>query len=83
MKPWQLLWAPAALRDLHAVPHWRSAERIDEAVQRLAETGEGPTRRAAIEGRLEDILLVPPYFVVLSRVREDRTIVVWRIIRFA
>lgn len=83
MTPWQLLWAPAALRDFDALPHWRSAERIDEAIQLLARTGQGPTRRAAVDGRLEDVLLVPPYFVVLSRVREDRTIVLWRIIRFA
>ena len=27
--------------------------------------------------------LVPPYCIVLSRIREDRTIVLWRIVRFA
>jgi len=81
-RPWTLVWAPAALRDFWALPQWRSAERIDEALQRFAETGEGPLRRASIGGTSETVLLVPPYFTVLSRVREDRTIIVWRIIRF-
>jgi hypothetical protein len=65
------------------LPQRRSAERIDEALQHFAETGDGPRRRVAIGGMLETVLLVAPYFVVLSRVRDNRTIIVWRIVRFA
>lgn len=80
---WAIEWSPAALRDFYAVPNWTTAARIDEAIQRLATTGEGDLRRVEIDGIFETRLLVPPYALLVTRDRARRTIVVWRIVRYA
>lgn len=80
---WAIEWSPAALRDFFAVPSWTTAARIDEALQRLATTGEGELRRVEIGGTYETRLLVPPYALLVTRDRARRTIVVWRIVRYA
>jgi hypothetical protein len=80
---WELEWTSLALRDFHAVPQWTTAARIDEALQRLAGTMQGDLRRMVIDGRSETALLVPPYSVLLTRDRRRRTLVVWRIVRYA
>ena len=36
-----------------------------------------------IDGQTETALLVPPHSVLLSRDKRRRTIVVWRIVRYA
>ncbi len=59
------------------------AARIDEALQRIASTGQGDLRRMVIDGHTETALLVPPYSVLLSRDKRRGTIVVWRIVRYA
>jgi hypothetical protein len=41
---WDLVWGPVARRDLVALP-MRTAERLDAAVIRFAETGRGPVTR--------------------------------------
>ena len=41
---WHLEWHPAAIRGFHALP-MRSAERLDAAVIRFAETSRGPVTR--------------------------------------
>jgi hypothetical protein len=80
---WAIECAPAALRDFYAVPSWTTAARIDEALQRLASTGQGELRRIEIDGTYETRLLVPPYALLVTRDRPRRTIVVWRILRYA
>ena len=56
---WAVVWFDQAAEDLQRV-HWETAARIDEAVQRLAATHEGPLRRVLINGAVETRLLVPP-----------------------
>ena len=80
---WALEWTALALRDFYALPHWTTAVRVDEALQRLASTMVGDLRRMVIDGQMESALLVPPYSVLLTRDRRRRTIVVWRIVRYA
>ena len=80
---WAIEWSPAASRDFYALPSWKTAARIDEAVQRLAATGEGELRRVEIDGTFVTRLLVPPYALLVSRDRTRRTIVVWRVLRYA
>jgi hypothetical protein len=55
------------LLDFYALPHWTTAARIDEALQRRATTMQGELRRMVIDGQTETALLVPPYSVLLSR----------------
>lgn len=38
-------WHPAAERSLLALPHWKTAAAVAEAVQRFATTGKGEVRR--------------------------------------
>ncbi len=80
---WGLEWTAVALRDFYALPHWATAARVDEALQRLASTMQGELTRMVIDGHTETALLVPPYSVLLSRDKQRRTIVVWRIVRYA
>lgn len=81
---WTVEWSRVALRDLMAIPSWETAARIDGALMRLASTGEGDLRRAvAPDGTTETRLLVPPYAALLTRDRQRRAIVVWRIVRYA
>ena len=80
---WVVRWHRLAERDFYELPHWRTAERIDEAVQRFASSGVGELRRIETAQGIEHRLLVPPYFVRLSRDRATRTIHVWRIARYA
>jgi hypothetical protein len=80
---WSVRWHLLAERDFHDIPHWETAARIDAAVQLLAATGEGPLRRIETPHGAEHRLLVPPYFVRVSRDRGSRTLHVWRIVRYA
>jgi hypothetical protein len=80
---WTVRWHVLAERDFYELAHWQTAARIDEAVQRLAATGEGDLRRIATTLGAEHRLLVPPYFVRISRDRTTRVVHVWRIVRCA
>jgi len=79
---WAVVWFDQAADDLQRV-HWETAARIDEAVQRLATTREGPLRRVIIDGKTETRLLVPPYAAIVSLDRRTRQLKVWRIVRYA
>lgn len=79
---WDVRWHVLAERDFYEVPHWQTAERIDTAVQRFATTGEGDLRHIQTTFGVEHRLLVPPYFVRVSRDRATRTLHVWRIVRY-
>jgi len=78
---WDVVWFALAADDLRRV-HWETAARIDEAVQRLAATKEGPLRRVMINGVAETRLLVPPYAAIVSLDRRARLVKVWRIVRY-
>ncbi len=80
---WTVRWHVLAERDFYDIPHWQTAERIDAAVQRFATSGEGDLRRIDTALGLEHRLLVPQYFVRVSRDRVMRTLHVWRIVRYA
>ena len=79
---WEVAWFSLAEADLRQL-HWESAARIAEAVQRLAETKEGPLRRVMINGVAETRLLVPPYAAIVSVDRRAACLKVWRIVRYA
>ena len=79
---WAVNWFEQATGDLLRM-HWETAARIDEAVQRLATTNEGPLRRVLINGNVETRLLVPPYAAIVSLDRRARLVKVWRIVRYA
>jgi hypothetical protein len=79
---WAVVWFDQAAEDLRRL-HWETAARIDEAVQRLATTNEGPLRRVLINGVVETRLLVPPYAAIVSLDRRARLLKVWAIVRYA
>jgi hypothetical protein len=76
---WEIKWAHSALWALRQL-HWRDATKVDAAVVRFAETGEGRLERVARAptGRW---LIVPPFFVRLSLDPSSRSVVVWWIMR--
>ena len=78
---WAVVWFDQAAEDLRRL-HWETAARIDEAVQRLATTKEGPLRRVLINGVVERRLLVPPYAAIVSLDRRARLLKVWAIVRY-
>lgn len=80
---WTIRWHVLAERDFYDLPHWQTAERIDTAILRFASSAEGDVRRVDTPSGKEFRLLVPPYFVRISRDRASRTIHVWRIVRYA
>lgn len=79
---WAVVWFDQAAADLRRL-HWETAARIDEAVQRLATTKEGPLGRVVINGGVETRLLVPPYAAIVSLDRRARLVKVWAVVRYA
>ena len=82
MTPWNLAWSSQAEADLRTI-HWDTAGRIDAALMRLAETGEGTLRKFVIHDRVWSALMLWPYAALVTRDKEARTILVWRVIRYA
>ena len=82
MKPWNLAWSQQAEADLRNI-HWDTAGRLDAALMRLAESGEGTLRKVVIHDRVWSALLLWPYAALVTRDKEARTILVWRVIRYA
>ncbi|WP_394823704.1 hypothetical protein [Pendulispora albinea] len=72
-------WGFLAVQDLKRMP-WRAAAKVDAAIQRFAETGEGDLRWVSVNGVREFRLYVPPYFAWVS-VDEDE-LLVWRVLRY-
>lgn len=60
MKRWSLAWSLQAEEDLRSI-HWDTAARIDAALMRLAETGEGTLRKVVLHDRVWSALLFWPY----------------------
>lgn len=82
MKPWSLAWSSQAEADFRNI-HWDTAGRIDAALMRLAETGEGTLRKVVLQDRVWSALLLWPYAALVTRDKAGRTIVVWRVVRYA
>ncbi len=58
-------WHRLAVRDLEKL-HWRTAAKIDEAIQELTSTGAGALRKIKVEQRIELRLYIAPFFVWIS-----------------
>lgn len=82
MNPWSLAWSSQAQEDLRNI-HWDTAGRIDAALMRLAETGEGTLRKVVLHDRVWSALLLWPYAASVTRDKAARTILVWRVVRYA
>ena len=82
MTPWNLAWSSQAEADLRTI-HWDTAGRIDAALMRLAETGEGTLRKVVLHDRVWSALLLWPYAALVTRDKAARTIFVWRVVRYA
>ena len=82
MKPWNLAWSSQAEADLQNI-HWDTAGRIDAALMRLAETGEGTLRKVVLHDQVWSALLLWPYAALVTRDKAVRTILVWRVVRYA
>ncbi len=82
MRPWNVAWFSQAEEDLRNI-HWDTAGRIDAALMRLAETGEGTLRKVVIHDRVWSALLLWPYAALVTRDKATRTILVWRVVRYA
>jgi hypothetical protein len=50
---------------------------------RVAETGEGTLRKVVIHDRVWSALLLWPYAALVTRDKAARTILVWRVVRYA
>ena len=76
---WAIRWRHAAALKLRYIP-WREAARVDAAVQRFAETGDGDLEW--VKGSRADYrLLISVYSVLLELDTESRTIDVWSVTR--
>jgi hypothetical protein len=73
-------WGPVALIDLQRM-HWRTAARVDEALQRFAASGEGTLRYVSVDGERVLRLYVAPYFAWITVTPEK--VLVWRVLRYA
>lgn len=75
----RIQWKLGAAQTLRLIP-WREAARVDAAVQRFAQTGEGDLEM--VLGSRADYRLKTPGFIVLIEVDvETRVIVVWSLNR--
>ena len=82
MKSWSLAWSSQAEADLRNI-HWDTASRIDAALMRLAEAGEGTLRKVVLHDQVWSALLLWPYAALVTRDKAARTILVWRVVRYA
>lgn len=82
MKPWNLTWSSQAEADLRNL-HWETAGKLDAALIRFAEAGEGTLRKFVVGDRVWSALLLWPYAALVTRDKETRTILVWRVVRYA
>jgi mRNA-degrading endonuclease RelE of RelBE toxin-antitoxin system len=76
---WAHEWHPVAEDDLRRM-HWREAARVDAAVQRLAESGQGRVEPVRGERNLYR-LRVSRSVVLFARDSASRTIRVWRVFK--
>jgi hypothetical protein len=65
---------------LYAI-HWREGARVDAAVQRFAEIGEGDLVRLRDDDAVTVRLRVPPYGTRITLDRIDGILTVWSVYR--
>jgi len=82
VKRWNVAWSSQAEADLRNI-HWDTAGRIDASLMRLAETGEGTLRKVVLHDQVWSALLLWPYAALVTRDKAARTILVWRVVRYA
>lgn len=76
---WKIVWSHAGLWILRELP-WRDAARVDAALLRFANTGEGSISVVASDPT-EIRLKIPGYVVRLSADPFARILTVWWILR--
>jgi hypothetical protein len=69
--------------DARAFLRVATAGRIDAALIRLGETGEGTLREVVLHDRVWPAQLLSPYAALVTRGKAARTILVWRVVRYA
>jgi hypothetical protein len=72
---WQVAWSHSGLWALRNIP-WLDAGRVDAAVQRFAETGEGSLERLKNDP-VGAVLQAPPYLVRLTLDFTEHVCTVW------
>ncbi len=77
---WRVEWLEPAVQSLRQMP-WRQAARVDAAVQRFAETGEGQVARLSTDDAVTLRLRVSPYVARLTLDPSERTLFVWIVYR--
>jgi hypothetical protein len=80
MTSWRWEWSDPAIESLRRI-HWLDAGRIDEAVQRLARTGEGELYRLPGDDAVTARMRIGSYGVRLTRDRRERVVRVWYVYR--
>jgi len=75
---WRICWSEPALRTLQQV-HWRDATRVDAAVQRFADTGEGKVIRLRDDDAVTFRLRVGRFKVRITLDRIDGILTVWSV----
>lgn len=76
---WGIKWRHGAAATLRLIP-WREAARVDAAVQRFAETGEGDLEW--VEGSRADYrLLLPGHSILIELDAAAHVIEVWSVTR--
>lgn len=78
MTPYRVTWHPAAERALLAIPNWRIAQRIAEAVETFARTGVGNPERA---NQTTWRLRVAGHAIIFSMNSQTRELLVWAIVK--
>jgi hypothetical protein len=72
-------WHRLAVRDLEKL-HWRTAAKVDEAIQEFASIGAGVLRKVKVEDRVELRLYIAPFFAWISVTPTE--VIVWRVVRY-
>ncbi|MFO0755882.1 MAG: hypothetical protein U0359_05300 [Byssovorax sp.] len=75
---WQIQWSVPAERTLKAL-HWRIAARIDAAILRFAESGEGDVFRRAEDTAVTVRLRVETRGVLITHDRATGSLTIWSI----
>ncbi len=75
---WRICWSIPAERMLRQIP-WRDGARVDAAIMRFAETGEGDVLRLRTDDAVTLRLRVAPYGVRFTLDRFEGVLTVWSI----
>jgi hypothetical protein len=79
---YRLVWFEDAVRGLVDLRSWEDAERIDKALQEYASAGLGFLRRVETERGTELRIHVRGCFAQIVIDEAEKTIHVWRVVRY-